>query len=216
MVRLLRDHRDVVLVAEATDRYRVHRGTWGTPRGASVDVRLPAPAAARAVRMLRAADPAGTVRIHTDDTHVLWRTDRVQVAAATAGRGPYPDLERARELAAADTAVYTVARDALLATIDLVRRLSAPRHARVWLTPYPHGVLGIALTSPTGGPIYQQSLTLDTVSGEAGPVTFNPVYVRDAVTFLDGPVIAVHAGADRLPVYLSGARRHAVVWQLAA
>jgi len=184
--------------------------------GAPVDVRLPAPAAARAARLLRAADPAGTVRIHTDDTHVLWRTDRVQVSAATAGRGPYPDLERARELAAADTAVYTVARDALLATIDLVRRLSAPRHARVRLTPYPRGVLDIALTSPTGGPIYQQSLTLDTVSGEAGPVTFNPVYVRDAVTFLDGPVIAVHAGADRLPVYLSGARRHAVVGQLAA
>jgi hypothetical protein len=214
VVRLLREHPNVVLVAEATDRHRLHRGTWGDPHGAPVDVRIPTPAAMRAVRLLRAVDPGAQVRIHTDDGHAYWRTDRVQVAATTRS-GPYPNLEKAREHAATDTAAFTVARDDLLATIDLIRRLNAVRDTRVRLTPHHNGVLDVALTTSSGAPIYQQSLTLQAVSGPVRALTFNPGYARDVVAFLDGPTITVHAGADRLAVYACGARRHGVVWQIA-
>ncbi len=44
VVRPLRDHPHVVLLAEATDRYRIHRGSWGDPHGDPVDVRTPCPA----------------------------------------------------------------------------------------------------------------------------------------------------------------------------
>jgi hypothetical protein len=85
VVRLLRDHLHVVLMAEAIDRHRIHRGSWGHPDGDPVDLRLPAAPTRRAL------DPHGHLQVHADDTHVYWRTDRVRLAVATrTGTFPQP------------------------------------------------------------------------------------------------------------------------------
>jgi hypothetical protein len=43
----------------------------------------------------------------------------------------------------------------------------------------------------------------------------NPAFAQQVLTFLDGDSIAVHAIADRLPIYLRGTRRHAILMQIA-
>ena len=42
----------------------------------------------------------------------------------------------------------------------------------------------------------------------------NPDFVRDAVGFLDGDTVTVHSSRDWLPIYLAGARRHAIVMRV--
>jgi len=56
------------------------------------------------------------------------------------------------------------------------------------------------------------------ITGEAGParpLILNPAFAQQVLTFLDGDSVAVHAVADRLPIYLRGARRHAILMQIA-
>lgn len=60
VVRLLRDFAGTVLIVEAGDRYRVHRGCWGQPQGQPVDAQLPLDAAKRAVTLFIACDPDAT------------------------------------------------------------------------------------------------------------------------------------------------------------
>ncbi|HET8659181.1 MAG TPA: hypothetical protein VFM55_09305 [Micromonosporaceae bacterium] len=123
VVRLLRDHPQVVLMVEATDAYRIHRGTWADPHGEPVDVPMPADAARRAVRLLHTLDPAGQVRVHTDDSHVVWRTDRVRLAAKNGGR-TFPNLEKIREDVLDDaTSTFSVNRIALVAALNTAHDL---------------------------------------------------------------------------------------------
>lgn len=90
-------------------------------------------AAERGVRLLRTLDPAGHVRIHTDDRHLVWRTDRVRPAAITGGQC-FPNLEKLREDVLDGAAItFTVERAALLAAVF---------DAHVHLDPDPRAALG--------------------------------------------------------------------------
>ncbi len=216
VVRLLRDHPQVVLMVEATDSYRIHRGTWGDPRGERVDVRMPADAARRAVRLLHTLDPAGQVRVHTDDSHVVWRTDRIRLTAKTGGRA-FPNLGKIREDVLDDaTSTFSVNRTALVAAVRTAHDLTATiRHPRVRLEPGRAGVLDIVVRADSGAPMYTTPVAIADLSGPARPLILNPAFAQQVLTFLDGDSVAVHAIADRLPIYLRGARRHAILMQIA-
>ncbi len=217
VVRLWRDHPHVVLMAEATDRYRIHRGSWGDPAGDPVDVRMPAGAAERAVRLLHTLDPTGRVRVHADDTHLVWRTDRVRLATATGGRA-FPNLEKIREDALDNaTVTITVARADLLAAVRTAYQLPATtRHPKVRLQPGAPGVLDVLVRTDTGAPMYTTPVTMNRLAGSVPTLTLNPGFARDAVAFLDSDMVEIHASADRLPIYLRGRCRHAIVMQFAA
>ncbi len=215
-VRLLRDHPQVVLMVEATDSYRIHRGTWGDPHGEPVDVRMPANAARRAVRLLHTLDPNGQVRVHTDDSHVAWRTDRVRLAAKTGG-GSFPNLEKIREDVLDDaTSTFSVNRIALVAALNTAHDLTATtRHPRVRLEPGRAGVLDVVVRADSGAPMHTTPVAIADLAGPTHPLILNPAFAQQVLTFLDGDSIAVHAIADRLPIYLQGARRHAILMQIA-
>lgn len=215
VVRLRRDQPRVVLMVEATDARRAHRGTWGDPDGEPVDVRIPAEAAVRAVRLLRTLDPTGQVRIHADDRLVAWCTDRVRVSAVTGGAA-FPDLEKLREDVLDDaTAWFTVERTALLALLDTAHRLTAPvRHPRIRLETADPGVLDVVVLSEAGTAVYTGHLPVAAATGPVLRMLLDPDLVRDAVAFLDGDAVTVHSIPDRLPTYLAGARRHAVVMRI--
>ena len=217
VVRLLRDHPNVVLIAEAIDRHRIHRGTWGQPDGHPVDVRIPAAATGRAVRLLHTLDPHGHLHVHADDTHVYWRTDRVRLAATTSG-GAFPDLEKVREDVLADaTSSFTVGRADLLAAASTARQLTAgTRHPRLCLQPAGTRGLEVVVRADSGAPVYTTHLAVQGVAGPPPTLTLDPAFTRDAVAFLDGDHVDVHATAGRLPIYLAGQRRHAIVMQIAA
>ena len=53
------------------------------------------------------------------------------------------------------------------------------------------------------------------LAGPPQPLNLNPGFAQQVLTFLDGDSIAVHAIADRLPIYLRGTRRHAILMQVA-
>ncbi len=216
VVRLLRDHPHVVLLAEATSGYRIHRGSWGDPHGDPVDVQMPADAAERAVRLLHTLDPAGRVRVHTDDRNLMWRTDRVRLAAATGGPA-FPNLEKIREDLLDDaTITITVPRADLLAAVRTAHQLTATtRQPRLRLKPGPAGVLHLVLRTDTGAPMYTTPVAINQLAAPAPTLTLNPGFARDALAFLDGDTVEIHASADRLPIYLRGQRRHAIVMQIA-
>ena len=219
VVRLHRDHPRVVLLVEATDTRRVHRGTWGNPDsepvGKPVDIRIPAEAAVRAVRLLRTLDPTGQVRIHADDRLVTWCSDRVHVSAVSGG-AEFPDLEKLREDVLDDaTARFTVERTALLAVLDLARRLTAPvRQPRIRLEHPEPGVLDVVVLSEAGTAVYTGHLPVTAATGPVHRMLLDPDFIRDAVGFLDGDTVTVHSSPDRLPTYLAGARRHAIVMRV--
>ena len=217
VVRLLRDHPQVVLMVEAADAHRIHRGTWGDPDGEPVDVRIPAEAAARAVRLLRTLDPAGHIRIDADDRLVSWRTDRIRLSATTGGGGVFPDLEKIREDVLDDATVrFTVDRTELLAVLDAAHRLTAPiRHPRIRLDHHQPGVLDVVVPSQAGTAMYTGHVPVRDAAGPVRRILIDPDLVRDAVAFLDGDAVTVHTIPNRLPTYLAGARRHAVVMQIA-
>jgi hypothetical protein len=216
VVRLLRDHPRVVLVVEAASGYRVHRGAWGEPDGEPVDVRMPAEAAQRAVRLLNAIDPSGQIRVHADEQHVLWRTDRVRLAANTGGSA-FPNLEKVREDLLDDaTVTFTVNRAELLAALEAARRLTATvRHPRVRLEPRQTDVLNVVVETDSGTPMYTTPVPITAGTGPTRPLILNPVFAQQAIAFLDGDRIQLHAIADRLPIYLRGVRRHAILMQIA-
>ncbi len=218
VVRLLRDHPNVVLIAEAIDRHRIHRGTWGQPDGHPVDVRIPAAATGRAVRLLRTLDPHGHLHVHANDTHVYWRTDRVGLAATTSGGGAFPNLEKVREDVLADaTSSVTVGRADLLAAVTTARQLTAgTRHPRLCLQPAGARGLEVVVRADSGAPVYTTHLAVQGVVGPPPTLTLDPAFTRDAVAFIDGDNVDVHAAAGRLPIYLAGQRRHAIVMQIAA
>ncbi|MDT5024174.1 MAG: hypothetical protein QOE61_600 [Micromonosporaceae bacterium] len=215
VVRLLRDHPQVVLMVEATDSYRIHRGTWGDPDGEPVDVRMPADAARRAVRLLHTLDPAGQVRVHADDTHVVWRTDRIRLAAKNGGRA-FPNLEKIREDVLDDaTNTFSVNRIELVAALNTAHDLTATtQHPRVRLEPGRAGVLDVVVRTDSGAPMHTTPVAITGVSGPARSLILNPAFAQQVFTFLDGDTVAVHAIADRLPIYLQGARRHAILMQI--
>jgi hypothetical protein len=216
VVRLLRDHPQVVLTVEATDSYRIHRGTWGDPHGEPVDVRVPAEAARRAVRLLHALDPAGHVRVHTDDSHVVWRTNRVRLAAKTGGRA-FPNLEKIREDVLDDaTSTFNVTRVELVAALNTAHDLTTTtRHPRVRLEPSRAGVLDVMVRADSGAPMHTTPVAIAMLAGPAHPLILNPAFAQQVLTFLDGDSIAVHAIAGQLPIYLRGTRRHAILMQIA-
>ena len=216
VVRLVRDHPHVMLMVEAGSGYRIHRGSWGDPDGEPVNVRMPTPAAGRAVRLLHTLDPAGQVRVHTDDAHVIWRTDRVQMAANIGGR-LFPNLEKIREDVLGDaTITVTVNRSDLLGALSTAHSLTAAtRYPRVHLEPGRAGVLNVVVTANSGAPMYTAPVTISRLAGPAHTLILNPAFARDAIAFLDGERVDVHASADRLPIYLSGDRRHAILMQIA-
>ena len=217
VVRLLRDHPNVVLMAEAIDRHRIHRGTWGQPDGDPVDLRMQAAATRRAARLLHTLDPHGHLRVHADDHRVYWRTDRVRLAATTTG-GWFPNLEKIREDVLDDTtSSFTVDRADLLAAATTVRQPTADtRHPRLCLQPAGTRGLDVVVRADSGAPLYIAQVSIQRLAGPPSTLTLDPAFTRDAVAFLDGDHIDVHATADRLPVYLAGQRRHAIVMQIAA
>jgi hypothetical protein len=217
VIRLLRDHPQVVLVVEATDSRRIHRGTWGQPGGDPLDVRIPVDAAGRAVRLLRTLDPAGHVRIHADDRQLVWRTDQVRLAATTGGRF-FPNLETLREDVLNGAAItFTVERAELLAAVSTAHTLTATsRRPTVRLEPNGIDALNVVVRTDAGAPMHTEPLTVRYGSGPGQALTLDPGFARDALTFLDGDDVAVHAHTDRLPIYLAGQRRHAIVMQIAA
>ncbi|MER7284054.1 hypothetical protein ABT369_57565 [Dactylosporangium sp. NPDC000244] len=87
--------------------------------------------------MRRTLDPAGHVRIHADDRHLVWRTDRVRPAAATGGQC-FPKLEKLREDVLDGAAItFIVERAALLAAVfDAHVHLDLTRGPR-WATSPP-------------------------------------------------------------------------------
>ncbi|GAA0924510.1 hypothetical protein [Virgisporangium aurantiacum] len=223
VVRLHRDYPRTVLVVEATDTRRVHRGIWRGPGSdlgrdlgtEPMDVRIPVEAAVRAVRLLRALDPTGHLRVRADDRLVTWRTDRVHVSARIGG-GQFPDLEKLREDVLDDaTTRFTVERTALLSVLDTAHRLTAPaRQPRIRLERPDPGVLDVVVLSPAGTAVYTGQLPVTAASGPTYHMLLNPVFVRDAVGFLDGDTVTVHSSPDWLPTYLAGARRHAIVMRV--
>jgi hypothetical protein len=216
VVRLLRDHPHVVLMVEATDSRRVHRGTWGEADGEPVDVRMPADAAKRALRLLRTLNPAGQVRVHADDTHVVWRTDRLQLSATTGVRF-FPNLEKIREdMLDQATIAFTVHRAGLLAAVTTADTLTATtRYPKVRLQPGAPGVLDVVVRTDAGAPMYTTALPVSHLAGPVNTLILNPRIACDAFAFLDGDGVEVHAIAGRLPIYLRGHHRHAIVMQMA-
>ena len=216
VVRLLRDHPQVVLMVEATDSYRIHRGIWGDPDGDPVDVRMPADAARRAVRLLHTLDPAGQVGVHADDSHVVWRTDRVRLAAKNGGRA-FPNLEKIREDVLDDaTSTFSVNRIALVAALNTAHGLTATsRYPRVRLEPGRAGVLDVVVRADSGVPMHTTPVAIAGLAGPARPLILKPAFAQQVLTFLDGDTVAVHAIAGRLPIYVRGPRRHAILMQIA-
>ncbi len=88
-------HRDrgACLLAETTDRYRIHRVRIGPPDPAPVDLHLPADQTGTAAKILTvAADPADPLQITASPDRVTWRTATAQLAVSTVPDG-LPDLE---------------------------------------------------------------------------------------------------------------------------
>jgi len=216
VVRVHRDHPQVVLMVEATDSYRIHRGTWGDPDGEPADLRMPAEAARRAVRLLHTLDPAGQVRVYADDSHVVWCTDRVRLAAKTGGRA-FPNLEKIREDVLDDaTSTFSVNRMELVAALTTAHDLTATtQHPRVRLEPGRAGVLDVVVRTDSGAPVHTTPVAITGVADPARPLILNPGFAQQVLTFLDGGTVAVHTIADRLPIHLRGARRHAILMQIA-
>jgi hypothetical protein len=152
-----------------------------------------------------------------DEGHVTWGTDQVRVCVTTGG-GAFPDLEKIREDVLDDaTARFTVERAALLAVLVAAHRLTAPiRRRRIRLDHRDADVLDVVVLSEAGTVMYTGQLPIGVVRGSVHRMLLDPDLVRDAVAFLDGDTATVHAIADRLPTYLAGVRRHAVVMQIAS
>jgi len=88
-------HRDrgACLLAETTDRYRIHRVRIGQPDPAPVDLHLPADQTGTAAKILiLAADPADPLQIIASPDRVTWRTATAQLAVSAIPDG-LPDLE---------------------------------------------------------------------------------------------------------------------------
>jgi hypothetical protein len=213
-VRLHRDHPGTVLMVEAVDRYRVHRGRWGDPTGEYVDARIPAAAAERAIKLLTACDPHGQLRIDADDEHLRWLTDSVRACARTSG-GPFPDLEKLREELTEDANLgFTVDRQQLLAALDTSATLAATtRRSILRIEPAPGAAVNVTVPADSGALLHETSAPVRSVREPAHTLTFNARFAQQAVAFLDGPTVAVAATADRLAVYLQGGDRHAIIMQ---
>jgi len=219
VVRLRRDHPGVVLMVEAVDRHRSHRGTWGEPAGDRLDARMPVAAAERAVRLLRTVDPDGQLHVHTDGVHLRWRTDRVQLCTTGFyGGRHFPDLEKTREEALQQASLaLTVPRTGLLAALATAHQLTAPsRTPRAHLHPAGAGTLEVVALTESGAPMHRTPLAVTGMAGPAHTLVFDPALARDAIAFLDGDQVHVHASTDRLATYLEGDRRHAIVMQIAS
>ncbi len=63
--------------------------------------------------------------------------------------------------------------------------------------------------------MYTTPVAINQLAAPAPTLTLNPGFARDALAFLDGDTVEIHASADRLPIYLRGQRRHAIVMQIA-
>ncbi len=218
VVRLRRDHPGTVLMVEAVDRYRAHRGRWGRPTGEPVDIRIPADAAQRAVTLLVACDPHGQLRVDAGEEHVWWQTGSVRVCAGTRS-GPFPDLEQTREDTVSDaTTRFTVDRQQLLAVLDTAAALAATtRRGVLRIEPATTGrAVDVTVPADSGGPLHRTPVPALATSGPAHPLTFNAGFARQAVAFLDGHTVAVAADVERLAVYLRGTDRHAILMQTAS
>jgi hypothetical protein len=216
---VVRLHRDdgAVLVVEATDRYRVHRATLGTPMPGAVEVRLPTDAADRATKLHLAADPTGHIRLATDGVRLAWRTARVRLDTPTGGHGHYPDLERFREQVLTDADIsFTVNRQPLQTALDTAVALTrGVRYRRVQLQPTGDGTADLTVHADGGAPVYRTAIAVHGYRGPLRTLTVDPVLAGQAVALLDGPAIAVDAIADGLAVHLAAGDRHALVMQIA-
>jgi hypothetical protein len=100
--------------------------------------------------------------------------------------------------------------------LDTAHRLTAPvRHPRIWLEHPEPGVLHVVGLSETGTATYSEQVPIGGVTGPVPRMLLDPDLLRDAVAFCDGDTVTVQAIADRLPTYLAGARRHAIVKRIA-
>lgn len=215
VVRLLRDHPRVVLLLEGCDGHRIHRGTWGEPAGEPIDQRMPAEAAGRAVRLLRALDPTGHVCVYASDGLAVWRTQRVHLSVATESR-EYPNLEKIREdVLTSSSTRFTVDRVRMQTVLGTAQRLTAAiRHPRIRFEHHEPATVDAIVASDAGTTTYTARLAIRDVTGPAPRLLLNPDLIYDAVTFIDGEHITVHSITGRLPVYLAGNRRHAIVMQV--
>lgn len=73
----------------------------------------------------------------------------------------------------------------------------------------------MVVLSEAGTAVYTGHLPVTAATGPIPRMLLDPDLVRDAVVFLDGDTVTVHSIPDRLPTYLPGARRHAIVMQIA-
>jgi hypothetical protein len=116
----------------------------------------------------------------------------------------------------AATTRFTVERTALLTVLDTAHRLTAPvRHPRIRLEHPDPGVLHVVVLNETGTATHTEQVPIGGVTGPVPRMLLNPDLLRDAVAFCDGDTATVHAIADRLPTYLAGTRRHAIVMRIA-
>ncbi len=73
----------------------------------------------------------------------------------------------------------------------------------------------VTVRTESGAPMHTTPLADTQVRGPVHSLVFNPGIARDAVAFLDGERVDVHASPHRLATYPRGERRHAIVMQLA-
>ncbi len=218
VVRLRRDHPGTVLMVEATDAYRAHRGCGGEPTGDPVDARMPAAAVQRATKLLTACDPHGGLRIDVDDERLRWQTSTVRVYARTRGQ-PFPNLEKLREDVCSEANIrFTVDRPALLAALDTAAALAATTRRGTLRVEPASGGAGVDVTvyADSGAVLHRTPVPIGGPTRPAQALTFKPAFARQAIAFLDGPTVAVAATIGRLAVYLHAGDRHAIVMQTAA
>lgn len=112
---------------------------------------------------------------------------------------------------------FTVDPTELLAAASTAHTLTATsRRPTLRLEPSRPDALNVVVRTDAGAPMHTEPVTVRRWSGPARALTLDPAFARDALAFLDGHDVEVHAHIDRLPIYLAGERRHAIVMQIAA
>lgn len=216
VVRLLRDFAGTVLVVEAHDRYRVHRGCWGAPGGAPVDAQLPLDAANRAVALFTTCDPEATLSVEADPAYLWWHTDRVRIRMRT-DAAAHLDLEQLREQVCGSIDLrFTAERARLLAAVETAEALAATTRRGQLDIAFTGAAVDVGVYADSGTLLHHSTVPVTAAAGPARTLRFTPRLLRQAVAFLDADTVHIAASVDQLGVYLESGDRHAIVLRRAA
>lgn len=179
-------HRDrgACLLAEATDRYRIHRVRIGQPDPAPVDLHLPADQTSIAAKILTAAaaDPADPLQITATADRVTWRTATTMLAVSTIPDG-LPDLEHFFERAAEADLHFSIDAGAMAQACtraDAVAERSQP--VRLQVTPTSR-TLTVTVDGAHGAPPrLALDLPIGDVRGPAATLALNPTLAIELFT----------------------------------